>query len=126
MDMLRETLPRTIPSRDYATVPLSGITLNKQEFLDEVANGILKASMAVQLTPYVLSLIDWSSPRDDPIFQEFVPIGSSMLPDHPALTLDSLHEKDDEVVPGLVHRYPDKVLFLGSLNSGQMFRKREC
>lgn len=36
-----------------------------------------------------------------------------MIPDHPKLTLDSLHETADSPVPGLVHRYPDKALFLG-------------
>ncbi len=37
---------------------------------------------------------------------------SVMLPDHPKLTLDSLHETADSPVNGLVHRYPDKALFL--------------
>ena len=35
-----------------------------------------------------------------------------LLPDHPKLTLDSLHEQADAPVPGLTHRYPDKALFL--------------
>ncbi|KAK7522083.1 uncharacterized protein IWZ02DRAFT_487271 [Phyllosticta citriasiana] len=33
-----------------------------------------------------------------------------MKPDHPNLTLDSMEEKADSPVPGLVHRYPDKAL----------------
>ncbi len=37
---------------------------------------------------------------------------SRLLPDHPKLHLDSLHEQDDAPVPGLTHRYPDKALFL--------------
>jgi L-lysine 2,3-aminomutase len=37
---------------------------------------------------------------------------SVMEPDHPKLTLDSLHEEADSPVQGLVHRYPDKALFL--------------
>ena len=32
--------------------------------------------------------------------------------DHPRLTLDSLHEQQDSPVPGLIHRYADKALFL--------------
>lgn len=36
-----------------------------------------------------------------------------MLPDHPKLDLDSLGETHHSPVQGLVHRYPDKVLFLG-------------
>ena len=35
-----------------------------------------------------------------------------MIPDHPKLTLDSLHEEADSPIKGLVHRYPDKALFL--------------
>ena len=38
--------------------------------------------------------------------------GSRLLPDHPQLDLDSLHERADAPVPGLTHRYPDKALFL--------------
>lgn len=37
---------------------------------------------------------------------------SVMMPDHPKLVLDSLHEEADSPVKGLVHRYPDKALFL--------------
>ena len=37
---------------------------------------------------------------------------SRLLPDHPKLGLDSLHEQADAPVPGLTHRYPDKALFL--------------
>lgn len=35
-----------------------------------------------------------------------------MMADHPKLVLDSLHEEADSPVKGLVHRYPDKALFL--------------
>ena len=37
---------------------------------------------------------------------------SRLLPDHPKLGLDSLHERADAPVPGLTHRYTDKALFL--------------
>jgi lysine 2,3-aminomutase len=40
---------------------------------------------------------------------------SLMIPDHPKLALDSLHETADSPVKGLVHRYPDKALFLREL-----------
>lgn len=64
------------------------------------------------LRPYILSRVDWQNPRNDPIFRQFLPLKSMMLPDHPKLTLDSLHEEADSPVSGLVHRYPDKALFL--------------
>jgi len=70
------------------------------------------APMAVRLTPHMLSVADWSNPLEDPIRRQFIPLKANTLPDHPALSLDSLHEEEDSPVPGLVHRYPDKVLFL--------------
>ncbi|HKE37274.1 MAG TPA: KamA family radical SAM protein, partial [Candidatus Baltobacteraceae bacterium] len=63
-------------------------------------------------SPYAISLIDWNDPVSDPIRRQFVPLASTLLPDHPRLTLDSLHEQGDSPVPGLVHRYVDKALFL--------------
>ena len=68
--------------------------------------------MAVRVSPYAISLIDWSDPIGDPIRRQFIPLASSLLPDHPRLTLDSLHEQQDSPLPGLVHRYVDKALFL--------------
>lgn len=81
-------------------------------FIADVEAGFHKAPMAVRISPYLLSLIDWSDPYKDPIRRQFLPVASQLEPDHPMLTLDSLHEQDDAPVPGLTHRYPDKVLFL--------------
>jgi lysine 2,3-aminomutase len=82
------------------------------EFIKDVEAGFHKAPMAVRISPYVLSLIDWQDPYRDPLRRQFLPVASQFEPDHPMLTLDSLHEQDDAPVPGLTHRYPDKVLFL--------------
>ncbi|MEO9264542.1 MAG: KamA family radical SAM protein [Candidatus Baltobacteraceae bacterium] len=82
------------------------------EFFTDVAEGFAKAPMAVRVSPYALALINWEDPVNDPIRRQFVPLASALLPDHPRLTLDSLHEQDDSPVPGLVHRYVDKALFL--------------
>jgi lysine 2,3-aminomutase len=82
------------------------------ELFADVAAGFTRAPMAVRVSPYALSLIDWNDPVNDPIRRQFIPLGSTLLPDHPRLTLDSLHEQDDSPVPGLVHRYADKALFL--------------
>ena len=86
--------------------------LASAEFIKDVEAGFHKAPMAVRISPYLLSLIDWTDPYRDPIRRQFLPVGSQLEPDHPMLTLDSLHEQDDAPVPGLTHRYPDKVLFL--------------
>jgi lysine 2,3-aminomutase len=68
--------------------------------------------MSVRVSPYLLSLIDWSDPYRDPLRRQFIPLGSALLPDHPKLGLDSLSEQADSPVPSITHRYPDKVLFL--------------
>ncbi|HVA28021.1 MAG TPA: KamA family radical SAM protein [Candidatus Baltobacteraceae bacterium] len=82
------------------------------DFYRDAEAGFAQAPMAVRVSPYALALIDWNNPIDDPIRRQFVPMASTLLPDHPRLTLDSLHEQDDSPVPGLVHRYVDKALFL--------------
>ena len=81
-------------------------------FIDDVRQGFARAPMAVRISPYLMSLIDWERPYDDPVRRQFLPVASQTEPDHPMLTLDSLHEQGDAPTPGLTHRYPDKVLFL--------------
>ena len=83
-----------------------------EAFLADVERGLGEAPMNVRVTPYLLSLIDWDAPYGDPIRIQFLPVASTRLPDHPRLALDSLHEQQDSPTPGLVHRYPDKALFL--------------
>jgi lysine 2,3-aminomutase len=73
--------------------------------------------MSIRLTPYILSLMDWSSPLEDPLRRQFLPMKSEIVPDHPKLSLDSLGEIGDSPVEGLVHRYPDRALFLGKSHS---------
>ncbi len=86
--------------------------LASPEFIADIEGGFGKAPMAVRISPYLLSLIDWTKPYEDPIRRQFLPVQSQLEPDHPMLTLDSLHEQSDAPVPGLTHRYPDKALFL--------------
>jgi len=81
-------------------------------FLADVERGLHHASMNLRVTPYLLSLVDWQTPYDDPIRTQFLPVASTRRPDHPRLNMDSLHEENDSPTPGLVHRYPDKALFL--------------
>jgi lysine 2,3-aminomutase len=83
-----------------------------EEFLEDVQEGLRRAPMSVRISPYIVSLIDWSRPYRDPLRRQFLPVGSALLPDHPRLDLDSLCEQSDSPVRGLTHRYPDKALFL--------------
>jgi lysine 2,3-aminomutase len=81
-------------------------------FIEDVRAGFSRAPMAVRVSPYMIASIDWQNPIEDPIRVQFIPLASRLRPDHPLLTLDSLHELDDAPVPGLTHRYFDKALFL--------------
>lgn len=78
----------------------------------EITEGLRRAPMSVRLTPYLLALIDWDRYAEDPLRRQYLPLGPELVPDHPQLCLDPLHERDDSPVPGLVHRHADAVLFL--------------
>ena len=64
----------------------------------------------VDITPYFISLIDPDDP-DDPIRKQVVPTAAELVP-FTAMMEDSLAEDRHSPVPGLVHRYPDRVLML--------------
>lgn len=64
----------------------------------------------VDITPYFISLIDPDNP-DDPIRKQVVPTAAEMVP-FTSMMEDSLAEDAHSPVPGLVHRYPDRVLML--------------
>ncbi len=87
-------------------------TLVNEEFVRDAEAGFAKAPMSVRVSPYLLSLIDWAHPYEDPLRRQFIPLGSKLLPDHHKLGLDSLHERADSPVDGHTHRYVDKALFL--------------
>ncbi|NLG70103.1 MAG: KamA family radical SAM protein [Firmicutes bacterium] len=61
------------------------------------------------VTPYYLSLIDWSDP-DDTIRRQALHNADEL--EDPLGGLDPLHEEDHSPVKGLVHMYPDRVAFL--------------
>jgi lysine 2,3-aminomutase len=64
----------------------------------------------VEITPYFISLIDPDDP-DDPIRRQVIPQKDEILP-FTGMMEDSLAEDRHSPVPGLVHRYPDRVLML--------------
>ena len=64
----------------------------------------------VDITPYFISLIDPDDP-DDPVRKQVVPTSAELVP-FTAMMEDSLAEDRHSPVPGLVHRYPDRVLML--------------
>jgi lysine 2,3-aminomutase len=86
--------------------------LVSEAFIKDVEEGFARAPMAVRVSPYMLSIMNWDDPYNDAMRRQFIPTGSTILPDHPKLGLDSLGEQADSPVPGLTHRYYDKALFL--------------
>jgi lysine 2,3-aminomutase len=67
-------------------------------------------SLRMAITPYYLTLIDPKNP-ECPIRKQAIPLGSELINGKYDL-LDPLAEDHDSPVPGLTHRYPDRVLFL--------------
>ncbi len=68
------------------------------------------ARFRMAITPYYLSLIDPNDPGD-PVRRQAVPTSGELIPCKYDIE-DPLHEDSDSPVPGLTHRYPDRVLFL--------------
>ena len=95
---------------------------NRIETLDELKKyisltpneeeGVAKSlqTLRMAITPYYLSLVD-PEDRNCPVRKQAIPTG---LETHQSAAdlLDPLHEDEDSPVPGLTHRYPDRVLFL--------------
>jgi len=95
---------------------------NRIETLDELKKyisltpdeeeGVAKSlqTLRMAITPYYLSLVD-PEDRNCPVRKQAIPSG---LETHKSAAdlLDPLHEDEDSPVPGLTHRYPDRVLFL--------------
>ncbi|XXG99078.1 hypothetical protein Hte_005412 [Hypoxylon texense] len=80
---------------------------SRDTFFVDIAGGIRNSCMSVRV------MINWKDPANDPIFNQFIPQRSIMIPDHEMSKLDSLGEKaDSKAEDVIVHRYPDKALLL--------------
>ncbi|MBS3825411.1 lysine 2,3-aminomutase [Candidatus Bipolaricaulota bacterium] len=75
---------------------------------ENISNSLNELRMAI--TPYFATLMD-PSDRSCPIRRRAVPTGME-LEKKPEDILDPLHEDEDSPVPGITHRYPDRILFL--------------
>ncbi|MDD2480177.1 MAG: 4Fe-4S cluster-binding domain-containing protein, partial [Victivallaceae bacterium] len=67
----------------------------------------------MSITPYYLSLIDTNNLEHDPIFKQSFPVINELYVEQDDMS-DPLDEDEDSPVPGITHRYPDRVLFLVS------------
>jgi lysine 2,3-aminomutase len=89
---------------------LLGISLSKE--LKEQFRRITE-KFPMSITPYYLSLIDTDNLENDPIFKQSFPVINELNIEKSDMS-DPLHEDKDSPVPGITHRYPDRVLFLVS------------
>lgn len=83
------------------------IRLSEQEKSDI---GVCLKKFRMAITPYYASLMDPNN-KKCPIRLQAVP-SIKELHDSAGDMLDPLHEDEDSPVPGITHRYPDRVLFL--------------
>jgi lysine 2,3-aminomutase len=67
----------------------------------------------LSITPYYLSLIKKENYKNDPIYKQSF-LDNRELIITPSEMGDPLAEDNDSPVPGITHRYPDRVLFLVS------------
>jgi len=67
------------------------------------------ARYAVAVTPDIVVLIDRADP-DDPIARQFIPDAEELVVG-PGESADPIGDHTYSPVPGIVHRYPDRVLF---------------
>ena len=84
-----------------------GMQINEEE-KDGIGTTLKRLRMAV--TPYYLSLIDLDDPFD-PIRRQAIPTSEELYA-APYEEADPLAEDEFAPVPGLTHRYPDRVLLL--------------
>ncbi|KAH7031170.1 uncharacterized protein B0I36DRAFT_323326 [Microdochium trichocladiopsis] len=104
---LRSVLPDYVPKRNH-----KDILVSREDFIQDAVLGARNSSMSIRVTAHEWSCINWDDPANDPIALQFLAQHSHLVRDHPEVRLDSLEEKKDSPVPGLAHRYPNKVLFL--------------
>lgn len=69
------------------------------------------AKFPLSITPYYLSLIDSTDLDNDPIYKQSFPSSLELQSLKSDIT-DPLSEDKDSPVPGITHRYPDRILFL--------------
>jgi lysine 2,3-aminomutase len=94
--------PKTL--RQLSDVESAGLsTAEQRAALEQVA-----AQYAIAITPAVASLIDRADPND-PVARQFVPSAAEFITT-PEERADPIGDDAHSPLPGIVHRYPDRVL----------------
>ena len=105
-------------------VDLEGIPWLGKEEIGRMSRVARRYPFAV--TPYFLSLVRWEDPEDPLRIQALPSPAETLTPD--AGSLDPLAEAEHTEAPGLIHRYPDRVVILATHHCAvfcrHCFRKR--
>lgn len=83
------------------------INLSENEVKPDFPNS---QSLPLRISPYYISLLQRDNP-EHPLRKSVVPVFDEFLV-HPGESADPLSEEQFSPVPNVVHRYPDRVLFL--------------
>ncbi|WP_321479601.1 lysine 2,3-aminomutase [uncultured Bacteroides sp.] len=89
---------------------LSGIHFSEEE---KVELEKTQEHFPLSITPYYLSLIKKENYKNDPVFKQAFLDNRELIVSSSEMG-DPLSEDHDSPVPGITHRYPDRVLFLVS------------
>lgn len=89
---------------------LTGIKLPEKDKLEYEKTA---SRFPLSITPYYLSLINKDNYKNDPVFKQAFLDNRELLIDSSEMG-DPLSEDHDSPIPGITHRYPDRVLFLVS------------
>ncbi|NJK63309.1 MAG: KamA family radical SAM protein [Synechococcaceae cyanobacterium SM2_3_1] len=87
---------------------------------EEIAGLEADSKFHVDITPYFSSLMDPIDPNC-PVRRQIIPLGRE-LEAFEGMRADSLAEDQHSPVPGLVHRYPDRVLMLVTIHCASYCR----
>ncbi len=89
---------------------LTGIKFSEEE---KESLKITQGKFPLSITPYYLSLIKKDNYKNDPVYKQSFLDNRELIVSSSEMG-DPLSEDHDSPVPGITHRYPDRVLFLVS------------
>ena len=81
-----------------------------QKIVDTIDSNLKNSFMSLKVSPYILSRIDWDNFENCPVRKQFIQF--EKVDKSVETQLDSLNENNDTPIDGIVHRYPNKILFL--------------
>jgi len=91
---------------------LVSLLKDRGESPDEAVLGALVKRYRFSASPYYMSLVDWDDPND-PIRRQAIPDPCEMI-DPACFESDPFEESGSTPVPGVVHRFPDRVLLMAT------------